>query len=129
MSDERMQILRMIEQGKISAADGAQLLRALNQPSGEPTAKAGRATAEVRPRWLHVIITDGQTGKKKVNINIPLGLVNVGLKMGARFAPDISDKEYQTFVTSIQQAAQTGQHGKVMEMKNEMGDQVEVFVE
>lgn len=126
--EERMQILRMIEQGKISAAEGAQLLRSLNQSHGD-VAAAVPPTADSRSRWLHVSITDLDTGKKKVDINIPIGLVNVGLKMGARFAPDMNDDEYQNLVSHIQQATKTGQPGKIMSMHSKTGDYVEVYVE
>ena len=35
-TEERMQILKMIEEGKITAADGAELLRALDQDNSSP---------------------------------------------------------------------------------------------
>ena len=38
-------------------------------------------------------VTDTRSGKNKVNVNIPMGLVNVGIKMGARFAPQIEGKD------------------------------------
>ena len=85
-TEERLQILKMIEEGKISAAEGAELLRAL-ETKGErgPTLEPMKGTSN--PRWFRVRVTDVQTGRNKVNVNIPMGLVNVGIKMGARFAP------------------------------------------
>jgi hypothetical protein len=35
-SEERIKILQMIQEGKISAKDGAKLLEALNKGSGRP---------------------------------------------------------------------------------------------
>ena len=83
-----MQILKMIQEGKISADEGAKLLEVLNAgtksdkrppspplPPGAPGSDA---------RWFRVRVTDLRSGKNKVNVNIPMGLVNVGLKMGAR---------------------------------------------
>ena len=53
-TEERMQILKMIEEGKISAGDGAELLRALDQrqpqPCGRPVKRRQRAALVPRPR-------------------------------------------------------------------------------
>ena len=87
-AEERLRILKMVEQGQISAEDGSRLLEALS--AGEqrraPTTPPG-VGAEAAGRWLHVRVTDTRTGRNKVNVTIPMGLVDVGLKMGARFAP------------------------------------------
>jgi len=124
-TEERLQILKMIEEGKISAAEGAELLRALdtknerNQPM-EPM----KGTSN--PRWFRVRVTDMQTGRNKVNVNIPMGLVNVGIKMGARFAPEIEGAQFD----SIMEAVRSGQLGKIMDITDdEDGERVEIFVE
>jgi hypothetical protein len=123
-TEERMQILRMIEQGTISATEGAALLRALDQTGGGPSKEPLKgATA---PRWFRVRVTDLNTGRNKVNVSIPLGLVNVGVKMGARFVPDMKGEEYEHLMESIR----SGQTGKVVDMMdNEEGERIEVFVE
>jgi hypothetical protein len=124
-AEERLQILKMIEEGKISAAEGAELLRALskdksNQSSVEPLKGASN------PRWFRVRITDTQSGRNKVNVNIPFGLVNVGLKMGARFAPEMEDVDFE----ELMEAIRSGKQGKVLDvMDEEGGEHVEIFVE
>lgn len=123
-SEERMQILKMIEEGKISASEGAELIRALDRDNaGKEKEPLKGASA---PRWFRVRITDTSTGKNKVNVNIPMGLVNVGMKMGARFAPEIEGVEFEKVTELIQSGAQ----GKVMDIiDNEEGERVEIFVE
>ncbi len=123
-TEERMQILRMIEEGKISAAEGAELLRALDKggrgAQSEPL-KGGSA-----PRWFRVRVTDVSTGRNKVNVNIPMGLVNVGIRMGAKFAPEIEGEEYE----GIMEAIRAGRQGKIMDIFDEEdGERVEIFVE
>jgi len=123
-AEERMQILKMIEDGKISAADGADLLRALDTSSKtigyEPLKGASS------PRWFRVRVTDTASGQHKVNVNIPIGLVKVGIKMGARFAPDMEGVDYQ----DIMEAIRSGQQGKIFEVyDDEGGERVEIFVE
>ncbi len=78
--EERMKILKMVEDGKISAEEGARLLAALTK--GERKRAAAEGPAE--GRWLRVRVTDLASGKASVNLNLPAGLVNVGLRMGAR---------------------------------------------
>lgn len=120
---ERLQILKMIEDGKISAAEGAQLLQAINTPSPTPPPPLKGASP---PRWLRVRVTDTRNGQQKVNINIPIGLVNVGMKMGARFSPNIEGMDYQ----ALMDAVQSGQTGKVMDVTDgDDGERVEIFVE
>jgi hypothetical protein len=78
------------------------------------------------PRWFRVRVTDVNTGRNKVNINIPMGLVNVGIKMGARFAPEIEGQQLE----NILDAVRSGQLGKVMDITDEEdGERVEIFVE
>lgn len=123
-TEERMQILKMIEEGKITAAEGAELLRALDQDSSSPQNQPLKGASA--PRWFRVRVTDMNSGKNKVNVNIPMGLVNVGIKMGARFAPEMEGMEYE----QIMDAIKSGQQGKVMDVTDdESGERVEIFVE
>ena len=69
MDEDRMRILKMLEEGKINAEEAAKLLEALGG-----RAETGPAGKGERARWFRVRVTDTKTGRKKVNINIPLGL-------------------------------------------------------
>lgn len=121
---ERMQILKMIEEGKISAGEGADLLRALDTDKRTTAYEPLKGTTA--PRWFRVRVTDMATGNRKVNVNIPMGLVQVGIKMGARFAPELEGVEYQ----EIMEAIRSGQQGKIFEAIDEEGrERVEIFVE
>lgn len=121
-TEERLQILKMIEEGKITASEGAELLRALDQN------KAGDAAAPLKgaseARWFRVRVTDKASGRTKVNVNIPIGLVNVGIKMGARFAPELDQGQYGHLLEAIR----GGRQGKVIDIEEE-GEHVEIFVE
>jgi len=123
--EERMKILKMVEEGKVSAEDGAKLLAALSEsrrPPSPPTMMGQGGEA----RWFRVRVTDLATGKVKVNVNIPMGLVNVGIKMGARFAPGLDTEQME----SIAEALKSGATGKIVEATDEEdGEKVEIFVE
>ena len=123
-TEERMQILKMIEEGKITAAEGADLLRAIDQDSRTPKNEPLKGSSS--PRWFRVRVTDMGSGRNKVNVNIPMGLVNVGIKMGARFAPEMEGMEYEQIMAAIK----SGQQGKIMDVTDdESGERVEIFVE
>ena len=127
-TDERMQILKMIQDGKISAEEGAKLLQALSasakadkqRPSAPPTPGGSDA------RWFRVRVTDLGSGKNKGSVNIPMGLVNVAMRMGARFAPNIDNVNYEEMAAAIK----SGATGKVIDVTDEeSGERVEIFVE
>ena len=121
-SEERMRILKMIEEKQITAEEGAKLLEAL-RAIGSDAAQREEVT---RARWLRVRVTDRSSGKLKVNVNIPVGLVDVGLKMGARFAPEMNGMD----LSAIQTAIKGGMQGRIIEVDDEAdNERVEVFVE
>jgi hypothetical protein len=123
-TEERMQILSMVAEGKITAEEGAKLLGAL-----EPERKKEvRLTAEgpSAPRWFRVRVTDLETGKSKVNVNLPMSLVEVGTRMGARFAPELEDMDFHDIIEQVKSGAQ----GKIVEVEDlEGGERVEIYVE
>lgn len=127
-NDERLRILKMVEQGQISAEDGARLLEALSAVDQRRQLPSGGTQAGSAPsgRWFRVRVTDLQTGKSKVNVNIPMGLVNVGIKMGARFAPEMEGFD----LAQLAELARSGATGKLIEVEDtEDGERVEIFVE
>ncbi|MEM7332495.1 MAG: hypothetical protein AAF490_10415 [Chloroflexota bacterium] len=122
--EERMQILKMIEEGKITATEGAELLRALDNNKKSNTIEPLKGASN--PRWFRVRVTERDSGRQKVNVNIPMGLVNVGIKMGAKFAPDLDGVELEEIIEAIK----SGQQGKIMDVTDdEGGERVEIFVE
>lgn len=124
-ADERMQILRMIENRQISAEEGARLLGALEDKSIPELPPP--PSPQTRGRWLRVRVTDLKSGKRKVNVNIPLSLVDIGLKMGAKFSPVGMEG---LDMTQIIAAVKAGGTGKIVDVEdNEDGEHVEIYVD
>jgi len=123
--EERMQILKMIEAKQITAEEGAKLLGALGEKDRESAAP--HPSPGTSGKWFRVRVTDMKTGRRKVNVNIPLGLVDVGLKMGAKFAPaGLEGLDMNQILTAIK----SGGEGKVVDVEDEEdGEHVEVFIE
>ncbi len=195
MSEEQMRILKMIEEKKISAEDGAKLLGALNaansarEAAAEARTEAQRARSGWRfpdmpappsppsppampplppfdpfeeafsrrgrrdearerrrgrrdteplesetrrsggPRFFRIRVTDPDNERTMVNVNLPIGLINFGLKLAARYIPEDAGIDLET----INQAIQEGAIGRIIDVQegteDAPGPRVEIFVE
>lgn len=126
-ADEQIRILKMIERGEINAEDGARLLEALDAADrrrAPATPPAGSVAGSGRN--LRVRVTDTRTGRNKVDVTIPIGLVDVGLRMGARFAPEMEGIDLNQVAALIKQGA-TGQLVKIEDAAD--NEVIEIFVE
>lgn len=122
-AEERIKILNMVAEGKITAEEGAELLKALRSAAERNQASPPGASG---PRFMRVRVTSTATDQIKANITIPMSLVDVGLRMGARFAPDLEGLDFEDVMTAIRQ----GQSGKIIDVEDEEdGERVEIFVE
>jgi hypothetical protein len=122
-SEERLKILKMLEDGKITPDEASTLLRALD--GGRRTASAG-PTPSSESRFLRVQVTDLDSGKAKVNVTIPIGLVNVGLRMAERFAPEFEGFDME----ELEELITSGAIGRMVEVVDEEDrERVEVYVE
>ena len=121
-TEERMRILRMIQEGKITAEEGAKLLSALRESRKDSrtvitSSRGGKGMLRVR-------VTDMLTGKPKVSVNLPLGLVDAGMSIASQYAPDIN-------FSQIADAIRSGQmEGKIVDVVDEEdGEHIEVFID
>jgi hypothetical protein len=123
-TEERMKILQMIREGKITAEEGAKLLSALSDVKKE-TKKTVIRTSE-GTRWFRVRVTDMATGKTKTSVNIPMGLMEWGLQIGAQFAPEVASIDTDELLAALQ----SGVEGKIVDVIDEEdGEHVEIFIE
>jgi len=121
--EERMKILKMIEEGKLSAEEGTKLLAALNvkRPASQ---RASGMTGNAK--WLRIRVTDTRTGRSKASVQIPIALVDAGLKIGAHFAPEVDGVD----MSNVMEALRSGVIGKIIDVTDdEDGEHVEIFVE
>lgn len=131
--EERIKILNMLQEGVINADQAAKLLEALSSVgSVQKSAPAGPAaisdtTKAPRPgKFFRVRVTDTDSGKTRVNIRLPIGLVGAGLKMGMKFSPEIEGID-PGMLTDFLESGEIGQIVDVFD--EEDGEHVEVFIE
>ncbi len=127
-NEERIKVLKMVADGKISAEEAAVLLETLDEapiPGVKPQAGAASASNQ-SGRFFRVRVTDSDTGKVRVNVRLPVSVINAGMKIGMKFAPQVEGVDYQEIAEMIQ----SGEAGKIVDVEdNKDGEHVEVFIE
>jgi hypothetical protein len=123
VNEENLKILRMIEERRITAEQGAQLLVSGNKPASElavPAPKSGKT------RWFRVLVTDTASDKVRVSVRLPLSLVKWGLKVGGHFSPEIEGIDMDELSEILNSETQ----GKLVEvMDEEDGEHIQIFIE
>ena len=89
MNAERKKVLEMLADGKISTDDAEQLLETLENRTVE--ASSATAFAETGlPKYLFVKVDS--TSGDKVNIRVPMKLIQAGIKLKSLLPHDAQDK-------------------------------------
>lgn len=129
MKEERLQILKMIQDGIISAEEGARLIAALGEREQAQRQANQRETPVYPPewpalhrRWLRIRVTDKRNERDRVNVTLPISLLDWGLKM-AEMTAGIN-------LAAVRDVIRGGAEGKILEVDDSESDErVEIFVE
>ncbi|MBT9135032.1 MAG: hypothetical protein DDT34_00080 [Firmicutes bacterium] len=116
MESEKFQILKLVQEGKVSAEEGARLLQAVEQ-------RCADGSTSTPAKWLRMRV---QTDGNLVSINLPIALLDVAVSMGLKFIPkdELPEIDIPALLTAIKQGAT----GKVLEVVAEEAT-VEITVE
>lgn len=129
---ERLRILQLLQEQKITAAEAAELLAALGEPVRDVRRRErSRWVAEElapscdRARWFRVRVTDERTGRVRTNVSVPIGMVGFGLDFARRFrkVPGMG------MVDEMLEAVRTGRRGTIFDVSNEGGERVEILID
>ena len=123
VSEERMQILEMVEDGKITAAEAMELFSALERNDQEIVPKTDAKWLKIRVRTMD--------DNPKVNVNIPISLVDVGLKLAKKFDPKMEEAGLDKIdLDEIIEAVKSGAEGKIVDVEDEENQtKVRIYVE
>lgn len=132
VSDDRLSILKMIEEHKITAEQGAQWLASGTRPSTVPDPDPAPAVVDSsklpkagKGRFLRVIVTDKSSGKLRTSVTVPVSLVKWGLK----FAPNMEINNNKIDMEELSEIL-TAEEGKIVEVDDEEdGEHVLVYIE
>ncbi len=135
MSEERLRILKMVEEGKISAEEAEQLMRAIDETeeqtgqdeSGAAAAPSADSAASARVLKIRVYKTD--TDEPKVNLNIPLRFIGFIKSMIPR--SEKAKIEQRGFdLDELVSQAESGSIGTIMDVEDEEdGERVLITLE
>ncbi len=117
--DERDRILNLIEEGRVTADQAAQLLDALD---GESERSGERA------RVLRVRVTALNPRQQRINMvaTLPLNLVRVSLRLGTQLLPQLSNTALEDLLRTIDSRAA----GRLLDLQDlDTGERLEIFVE
>lgn len=138
----RKEILERLTAGEIDVTQATELLSAVGTAPAEPPApsqastppipvtpvrRAEPVTGNSGRRWLHVHVSDLANGESRVRVNVPLGLVNFGLKIGARFTNELDDEMVNDVMEVLQDDEFTGTLVEVEDMKD--NERVHIYID
>jgi len=87
MSQERMKILQLLEEGKINSAEAMDLLNTLDE--GREDLQSNSNKPNTKRRSLKVLVNSDKT---KVNVNVPLGLIRIASQIAGQSAQWIPEE-------------------------------------
>lgn len=123
MNEEVMRVLKMLEEGKIDSQKAGELIEVLNA-----TKKIVPVTTNNIDKMLKIKV-NSSTGDN-VNINIPVKFIKT-LGSAIKRIPKVEGVEgiEDIDIQAILQAVAEGLDGKIVDVKSEKGDNVEIVVE
>ena len=123
VSEEKIQILEMVEDGKITVAEATELLATLETKEEEIVPRKD-------VKWLKVRVYT-MDDQPKVNVNIPISLVDVGLKLAKKYDPKFKDSGLDNIdLDEILNAIKNGAEGKIVDViDDEEQTKIKVYVE
>ncbi len=95
MSEERLKILNMLADGKITAEEANNLLSAVDESKViKKTITKTKTTTKTStiPEFLYVIVEPKSEKGDKVKIKVPFKLLRAGMKLASLLPNDVQDK-------------------------------------
>ncbi|MBN1202933.1 MAG: hypothetical protein JXJ20_13875 [Anaerolineae bacterium] len=142
----RKEILEMLSSGQIDVTRATEMLNEVQSASEaaavpptpaapeEPAVPAASKPPAVpappdshKRRWLHIHVCDLESGESRVRVNVPLKLVNFGLKVGARFTDEMDSDMIQDVMAALNDEDVVGTLVEVEDMED--NERVHIYVD
>ena len=121
--NDKLRILEMIENKTITAAEGAELLKALDKNETQKIVKPKKDAFKMFK--IKVLSGDGD----KVNVQIPIEFAKVALNSGKGFMKVDQIEGLDLDVDAILDMIDSGMLGKIVDIESADGDIVEIVIE
>ncbi|AVK85022.1 hypothetical protein C3943_16495 [Lysinibacillus sp. B2A1] len=129
MKEEITRVLTMIQEGKIDADKGSELIHALQEKEKTGNKSFEKKTAYL-DKTLKVRVVSAENDN--VTVNLPIKLVKVVLMAGHSIAASIPQSEKYVKdidINLIIEAIENELDGQIVDIKSANGDTVSVFIE
>ncbi|AOT71424.1 SHOCT-like domain-containing protein [Geosporobacter ferrireducens] len=141
MDNEKLKILEMIQEGKLSSSEALELLNALQEVDNRDERLSLEKSDTKKERFLRVRVSGNNPGVKKVDVNIPLSLMKIASKfinLGMTMIPqeakeqmehkgiDVSKIDFDELVQAIDQGLSDG---KLVDVDVDDAEQGRITVE
>lgn len=125
--EEKMRILKMLEEGKVTAEEAANLLAAFEEP--KEIVSAG-AVGDYDKRMLHIVVD----GEDKVKVNFPVRLAKKILKATGKLPVNIpeanmSGADVSQLMDTIAECLDDEMLGEIVSVESKDGERVRVVIE
>lgn len=123
MNPEKVKILKMLEEKRITADEAMQLLEAVDKLSRTET------SAPRRGRFLRIRVYEGEGEKAKVNINVPLGWSKLLAPfIEGKIKAKLQEQGYDLDLGKIQEYMESGEAGKIVDVQDG-NSKVEIYID
>ncbi|KGA80508.1 hypothetical protein MKY88_12250 [Lysinibacillus sp. FSL R7-0073] len=129
MKEEIARVLTMVQEGKIDAEKGSELIQVLQEKD-----EAGNKLLEKPTKYLDktLKVRIVSTENDNVTVNLPIKLVKVVLMAGHSIAASIPQSEKYVKdldISLIMEAIENELDGQIVDIKSANGDSVSVFID
>ncbi|MDE6107256.1 MAG: hypothetical protein K2F83_01090 [Oscillospiraceae bacterium] len=133
--EEKMRILKMVEEGTITATEAQELLRAMEEPADafaeqDWTAPAIREDIPYEDRMLRIVV-DSSDGDK-VRIQLPIKVIKVILETTGKLPIQVSGGmegvDVEAITAAVIQCLDSESIGDIVTVDSADGDHVRVFI-
>ncbi|MCE4045626.1 SHOCT-like domain-containing protein [Lysinibacillus fusiformis] len=129
MKEEIARVLTMVQEGKIDAEKGSELIQVLQEKD-----EAGNKLLEKPTKYLDktLKVRIVSTENDNVTVNLPIKLVKVVLMAGHSIAASIPQSEKYVKdldISLIIEAIENELDGQIVDIKSANGDSVSVFID
>lgn len=122
MNEEKLRILKMLEEKKITSGEAMELLEALGKAAPEAGAAGRGGTLRIR-------VYESGSVEPRVNVNVPLGWAKfMAPFIESKIKTRLADKGYDMDLGKIQEAIDKQEPMKIIDVQDG-GDKVEIFIE
>ncbi|WP_461610809.1 SHOCT-like domain-containing protein [Cytobacillus kochii] len=129
MKEEITKVITMVQEGKINADKGAELIQVLKEKE-EKESKQPESSSKYMEKVLKIRVKSSENDN--VTVNLPIKLVKVVLLAGHNIAASIPESAKYVKdidINLIIEAIENELDGQIVDVKSADGDTVSVFIE